>query len=417
MFRRLLKKMLAIILSAYLAIFSASDVAMAYSSFHLRPHSFDAITTMYEVDDDSSPVRSFPSKDSSIISYFSEGEIFNGAEVLNQLNHPWVQIFDNEGNTFGFIYAGHVSKHQHAFFCLPVETESEAEVSACKCGYALIKSDSSSEPFEVDCTNAACELIAGNFSSTNSLTSEMMSDAISGFEFFSCASALTNPVSAGICLTLGIYSLVAGVRDFTADIYYCVNDQCDIVQTTTDTIGLIGGIASLHVNVYELSGVETNRVFKVIDDSKISDVADVANNVYHLDWEFSDSTVRSASCNYCQIHHASKSMIEGNSTIFPIITDYNAPSNLKEGDFFIIEGSIFSLTPITFVKVGVYSDSTGGKMETGGDSVPYTATFDLHALDSKVKFDTLSPGIYYYRVSASNSAGTILLINKVFSVS
>lgn len=95
------------------------------------------------------------------------------------------------------------------------------------------------------------------------------------------------------------------------------------------------------------------------------------------------------------------------------ITDYTAPTELTVGNYFIIKGKITSDTKITNVKIGVYNAS--GKEVIGASASPNKTSYNLSALDWKVKFGKLSEGSYTYRVTATNSIGTKTLVEQTFT--
>ena len=57
-----------------------------------------------------------------------------------------------------------------------------------------------------------------------------------------------------------------------------------------------------------------------------------------------------------------------------------------------------------------------GKFMTGKTIAPNAKSYDLRNVDTLIKFGTLRPGTYTYRVTAVNSAGTATLVNKQFKV-
>lgn len=98
------------------------------------------------------------------------------------------------------------------------------------------------------------------------------------------------------------------------------------------------------------------------------------------------------------------------------ISNYNIPDTLKAGQSYSIKGTISSTTKISSVTVGVYTASSGGTMKTGKTVYPNKTSYNLKSVDAYVYFNRLPAGTYYYRVSASNSAGNIVLINRSFTV-
>lgn len=108
-----------------------------------------------------------------------------------------------------------------------------------------------------------------------------------------------------------------------------------------------------------------------------------------------------------------------NSTVsntLPTISGSNAPSSLTKGRTYSIKGTISSSTKITSVVAGVYTSQSGGTKMTGSSAKPNRTSYSLANLDPYLYFNKLDPGTYYYRVTATNSAGTVTLINSKFTV-
>ena len=96
-------------------------------------------------------------------------------------------------------------------------------------------------------------------------------------------------------------------------------------------------------------------------------------------------------------------------------SNYNYPTSIKQGNVYSIYGTITSsYSNISSVTVGVYDSS--GNMKTGKTAYPNTKTYSIANLDNYVYFNNLTAGTYYYRVTASNSAGSKQLLNKQFTV-
>ena len=96
------------------------------------------------------------------------------------------------------------------------------------------------------------------------------------------------------------------------------------------------------------------------------------------------------------------------------IINQNYPTSIKEGSSFSIKGTIQSDTKLTSVVVGVYG--ADGKVKLSKSASPNATSYDLKNLDSYIKFGTLNAGVYKYRVTAKNSAGENVLIDKAFAV-
>lgn len=90
------------------------------------------------------------------------------------------------------------------------------------------------------------------------------------------------------------------------------------------------------------------------------------------------------------------------------------PSAFNVGHGMTIRGTISSGSNISNVTVGCYDHM--GKMLTGKSVTPNSTRFDINRIDSDVRFSSLSPGVYTYRVNATNSSGSRNLIEKRFVV-
>lgn len=101
---------------------------------------------------------------------------------------------------------------------------------------------------------------------------------------------------------------------------------------------------------------------------------------------------------------------------YATISGANAPTTLNPEQTYSIKGTISSTTKITSVTAGIYTSSAGTNMVNGTTVRPNTTTYDLKNIDRYVYFNRLRAGTYYYRVTATNAAGTRVLINQKFTV-
>lgn len=90
------------------------------------------------------------------------------------------------------------------------------------------------------------------------------------------------------------------------------------------------------------------------------------------------------------------------------------PKKLKKGKNFTIRGKITSNYKITKVTVGVYTKS--GKVKTAVTKKPNKKSYDLKKISKKIKFKKLKKGTYYYKVTATDSKKTKVLLKKKFTV-
>lgn len=96
------------------------------------------------------------------------------------------------------------------------------------------------------------------------------------------------------------------------------------------------------------------------------------------------------------------------------ISGQTVPSDQYVGSPFSIRGVISSTTNLTKVTVGVYNSSGGSVI--GKTVTPNAKSYDLRNVDTSIKFGTLKAGTYIYKVMATNSAGTVTLVSKQFTV-
>lgn len=101
---------------------------------------------------------------------------------------------------------------------------------------------------------------------------------------------------------------------------------------------------------------------------------------------------------------------------YATISGYNIPGNMTEGATYSVRGTISSMSKISAVTAGVYTSSSGGTMKTGRTVYPNTTSYSLTKIDPYIYFNKLPAGAYYYRVSATNSLGTKILINSSFHI-
>jgi len=99
------------------------------------------------------------------------------------------------------------------------------------------------------------------------------------------------------------------------------------------------------------------------------------------------------------------------------IKSYNYPKTLKKGKGFSIKGKVksnYALRKVT-IKVIKVSDSKT-KLSTSKSLTGSAKTYDIHKLDSKIKFGRLAKGTYRYKVIGKDKKKSKTLINKVFVV-
>ena len=93
----------------------------------------------------------------------------------------------------------------------------------------------------------------------------------------------------------------------------------------------------------------------------------------------------------------------------------NYPVTVKTGDSYTLKGAVVSFTsPLTELSAGVYD--ANGKMLTGSTAYPSEYVYDITKIDRYVVFGSLAPGVYVYRISASNSDGAYIVEEHEFTV-
>ena len=85
------------------------------------------------------------------------------------------------------------------------------------------------------------------------------------------------------------------------------------------------------------------------------------------------------------------------STVRVNLKSYNAPTNLNMGSSFSIKGKVKSNKKIQKAIVGIVK-SGGGYVYKYKNSGVNSKTFNIKKADSKLRFGSLAPGKYYYRV-------------------
>ncbi|MBQ6623436.1 MAG: hypothetical protein IJH57_02335 [Mogibacterium sp.] len=100
------------------------------------------------------------------------------------------------------------------------------------------------------------------------------------------------------------------------------------------------------------------------------------------------------------------------------IKDSNAPSSITVGKDFSVKGKISSDTTIARVEIGVTTKG-GGKWtaQKYDNKSVNTKTFDVSKANSKLKFNNLNAGSYYYRIYVHTTDTKVhTVVNKKFTV-
>ena len=96
------------------------------------------------------------------------------------------------------------------------------------------------------------------------------------------------------------------------------------------------------------------------------------------------------------------------------IKSVRAPSKIKKGKSFSIRGTVKSNKKIKKVTVRVLDSS--GSVVLKASKKPNAKSFSIKKMDSKIKFGKLKKGAYTYQVTATDTAHTLKLVNKHFTV-
>lgn len=214
MFERLFNRLLVTLMAAILLLGPASSCAEAIDTFRIKNQAYipeSMLESGVFVVIDHTPVRSRPYKDGDVVEYLERGVyIIDGDEITNDYGSHWIVYSDKDGEEC-FIYSHHVKKHIHEFVAV---CESEyGELAFCDCGELYV--DDSEEPFTINCKSVLCQVLAGNWSSTNSVASILINQAI----------AYKGEAIPHIGIVL---KAAAGVRDIAADVYnasYCLSHE------------------------------------------------------------------------------------------------------------------------------------------------------------------------------------------------
>lgn len=96
--------------------------------------------------------------------------------------------------------------------------------------------------------------------------------------------------------------------------------------------------------------------------------------------------------------------------------NYN-PGTLLQGKTYSISGTITSTYSLNSVTVGIYYGD-GSATNYVQIAYPRTTSYNIHSVDSYIRFGLLPAGNYYFRVTAADSNGTTKqLVNNSFTVS
>lgn len=227
LFTRFIATLMAVILLG-----STSFPAEAVDTFSVGKHVYvpeSMLETGVFVVVDHTPVRNRPYKEGAVVDYLERGTyIIDGDEIKNDRGSSWIVYYDEDGDEC-FIYTHHVEKHIHNF--VAVCKSEYGELAFCDCGELYIDDDEG--PFTINCKSVVCQVLAGNWSNTNSVASILINQAI----------AYKGEVIPYVGIIL---KAAAGVRDIAADVYYasyCLSHE-DSLYCYDESFSLVMDIAT-----------------------------------------------------------------------------------------------------------------------------------------------------------------------------
>ncbi len=99
-----------------------------------------------------------------------------------------------------------------------------------------------------------------------------------------------------------------------------------------------------------------------------------------------------------------------------VLNDASVPSLLLRGERMELSGKLISYSgELTNVTVGIYSPE--GQILTGRSLRPGSSKFDLADISSGIRTHELAEGTYFFRISATNSEETRMLLNQQLIIS
>lgn len=107
---------------------------------------------------------------------------------------------------------------------------------------------------------------------------------------------------------------------------------------------------------------------------------------------------------------------ESSGVTFDLVGNAQVPGVIACGESIPVSGRVISKEgKLTNVTVGIFN--AAGEMLTGRSAGPRTESYDISALAAGVKAETLPIGMYIYRVVATNSRGTRILLQQQLVIS
>lgn len=264
-----MKKQILSIIISFVIITSFPQTVFAneiVSSFDFKPYSYmDAVGPVYQDGNETyevisyAQVRTSMSKYSPVKDQLYQGDyIINANSYINEYGNEWVLYYDDAGSEC-WVYIEHLELHHHSY---EVSCEGDkGDIEICECGAINLNFK---QPFSVRCReNTFCQIIAGNFSDSQSYVSVSVNYAI--------GSDTLVKISAGIPIVriaLAIAHSAAKIRDFAADAYYssyyCIYDfdeemcEAEIYDVAWEAFGELGVINDPADFIYSYVGKMEN---------------------------------------------------------------------------------------------------------------------------------------------------------------
>lgn len=398
---KLFKKMIALFMSVCISI--SGMTVWASAAFGSSYNEGYSVQSIYQVVDSKTPVRYAPSKNSGVEEGFTKGTFFRGKQVINSIGNKWIKV-ELEDGCEGFVSASHVRIHNHSYVTI-ARCSDGTEIRVCACG-AMSSVHNGRIYVECDVNDVLCQWAAGDYSTTSNIVSESLSliegEVTSLGMVASCGAAALETEGAALiaCGALIVLSAFESVRDISANINH--KDYLNLTFNVAGTVTMIGDV------------LEITEINKAVKHSSLYNAASTIDSVnkkttFVTDFlsEINDQKLTDANVTVCELVEKE----------LPVLSNSNYPSKLSVGQCYSIRGVVNSNSTLRSVSVGVYKQSTGGSMVTG-KTVEFinSNAYDLKNSDSEVYFNHLTSGIYYYRVAATNAAGTMVLLNKKFTV-
>ena len=183
-----------------------------------------------------------------------------------------------------------------------------------------------------------------------------------------------------------------------------------VISDFTPGVYVTTGSANLRVHPYKVSNADTGEpTVKLSEATEIKVLYAVKNGLnntwYYVSYGDAEGYVYSGSTKF-------KSAADPQVTTSGI----NYPEKLPLGKSYTMNGTITSDYLISEVTIGVYDAEEGGNaaLKTA-TAYPDSKTFDVHRLDSSVKFGTVEdPGTYWYRITIKTGGVTMIVLNAKY---